>query len=94
MCHVSRVMCHMSRVICHILNVTCHMSHVNFFFLQSGEAYCWRVCFQRGLPRLVQEQSAKKKRFYIQKWYTTQFQTCVPIFPCSLVSQSQGGAKV
>ena len=33
----------MSRVTCHI-----------FFFLgQSGEAYWWRVCYQRGLPRLV-----------------------------------------
>ena len=32
------------------------MSHVTFFFLffgQSGEAYRWRVCYQRGLPRLV-----------------------------------------
>ena len=35
--------------------VTCHVSHVTFFlfFLQSGEAYRWRVCYQRGLPRLV-----------------------------------------
>ena len=24
------------------------------FFLQSGEAYWWRVFYQRGLPRLVQ----------------------------------------
>ena len=37
-------MCHMSRVTCHI-----------FFFGQSGEAYWWRVCYQRGLPRLVLE---------------------------------------
>ena len=29
--------------------VTCHMSHF-FFFGQSGEAYWWRVCYQRGLP--------------------------------------------
>ena len=27
-------------------HVTCHMS-------QSSEAYRWRVCYQRGLPRLV-----------------------------------------
>ena len=27
------------------------MSHI--FFLQSGGASCWRVCYQRGLPRLV-----------------------------------------
>ena len=26
-----------------------------FFFRQSGEAYPWRVCYQRGLPRLVFE---------------------------------------
>ena len=36
---------HMSR---HVSRVTCHM-----FFGQSGEAYWWRVCYQRGLPRLV-----------------------------------------
>ena len=39
--------------------VMCHVSHVTgnffflFFFLQSGEAYWWRVCYQRGLPLLV-----------------------------------------
>ena len=36
--------------------VTCHVSHVNFFniiFLLSGEPSRWRVCYQRGLPRLV-----------------------------------------
>ena len=34
--------CYMSRVTCNI-----------FFFFLSGEAYRWRVCYQRGLPRLV-----------------------------------------
>ena len=55
MCHVSRVTCHMSRVTCHMSHVMCHMSRVTFFFFfgQSGEAYLWRVCYQRGLPRLV-----------------------------------------
>ena len=24
-----------------------------FFFQQTGEVYRWRVCYQRGLPRLV-----------------------------------------
>ena len=57
----------MSRVTCHVSPVTCHMSHVNFFFYikktqkkipsekigQSGGASRWRVCYQRGLPRLV-----------------------------------------
>ena len=39
---------------CHMSHVTFHMSHVAFFFFgQSGEAYRWRVCYQRGLPRLV-----------------------------------------
>ena len=54
-CHVSCVMCHMSRVMCHMSQVTCHMSffYFYFFFGQSGEAYWWRVCYQRGLPRLV-----------------------------------------
>ena len=47
--HVSRVTCHMSRVTFHVSRVTCHI----FFFWQSGEGYRWRVCYQRGLPRLV-----------------------------------------
>ena len=50
------VTCHMSRVtMCQVSHVTCHMSRVmcHFFFSQSGEAYWWRVCYQRGLPRLV-----------------------------------------
>ena len=52
---MSHVTCHVSRVTCHMSRVTCHVSHVIFFifFLQSGEAYRWRVCYQRGLPRLV-----------------------------------------
>ena len=56
-CHnVSRITCHVSHVTCHMSHVTCHISHVTchiFFFWQSGEAYRWRVCYQRGLPRLV-----------------------------------------
>ena len=50
----------MSRVMCHVSRVTCHMSKkkLHFFFLrkkngQSGGASRWRVCYQRGLPRLV-----------------------------------------
>ena len=49
MCHMSHVTCHMSRVTCHVSCVTCHMSH----FFSSLEVYWWRVCYQRGLPRLV-----------------------------------------
>ena len=56
-------MCHVSHVTCHLSRVTCRMS---FFFLfsssfflilkkigQGGGASRWRVCYQRGLPRLV-----------------------------------------
>ena len=45
MCHMSHVTCHMSFVICHIF--------FPFFSGQFDEAYRWRVCYQRGLPRLV-----------------------------------------
>ena len=56
--NLSRVTGHdVSRVTCHVSHVTCHMSSVTFFFFlffgQSGEAYRLRVCYQRGLPRLV-----------------------------------------
>ena len=34
--------------------VRCQVSLFFFFFFgQGGEAYRWRVCYQRGLPRLV-----------------------------------------
>ena len=63
--YVSCVMCHVSCVTCHVSRVTCHMSKYIFFSLhfffflslkqikQSGGASRWRVCYQRGLPRLV-----------------------------------------
>ena len=47
-------MCHMSYVTCHMSRIMCHMSQ--FFFGgggQSGEAYRWRVCYQRVLSRLL-----------------------------------------
>ena len=47
-CHVSHVMCHMSHVACHV-----SIYLFIYFFGQKGGAYCWRVCYQRGLPRLV-----------------------------------------
>ena len=52
-CYMSHVMCHMSRVMCHLSRVNCHRSHFFLFFIQSCEAYRWRVGYQRGLPRLV-----------------------------------------
>ena len=54
---MSHVMCHVSHVTCHVSCVTCHNFFYLFFYFfifgQSGEAYRWRVCYQRGLPRLV-----------------------------------------
>ena len=63
--NMSYVTCHMSHVTCHMSRVTCHLSPVGIFFLIfrnfffviffgiSGGASWWRVCYQRGLPRLV-----------------------------------------
>ena len=55
--HVSHVRCHMSRVRRQVSPVRCHMSRVtifsSFFSCQSGGTSRWRVCYQRGLPRLV-----------------------------------------
>ena len=46
--------------------VTCHVSHFTIFFLfffgQSGEAFRSRVCYQRGLPRLVYRNVLKSPR--------------------------------
>ena len=64
MCHVSCGMCHMSHVTCHMSHVTGHVSLVtghlsqrkkrkNFYIKQSGGTSQLRVCYQRGLPRLV-----------------------------------------
>ena len=63
-CHVSHVTCHMSHVTCHFLFYIIFFLIfffiyffiyflILFFFGQSGEAYRWRVSYQRGLPRLV-----------------------------------------
>ena len=50
--NMSHVMCHILSVTCHMSHVICHVSHVTFF-LTSGEAYWWIVCYQQGLSRLV-----------------------------------------
>ena len=50
---MSHVMCHVSHVTRHMSLVTCHVTHVTFFLLQNGGASWCRVCYQRGLPRLV-----------------------------------------
>ena len=57
---MSRVTCHVSRVTCQVSGVRWQVSFVRwcvlfclFLILQSGGASRWRVCYQRGLPRLV-----------------------------------------
>ena len=58
MCHVSRITHQMSHFTCHLSYITSQVSHVThffflFFLLESGGVSFWRVCYQRGLPRLV-----------------------------------------
>ena len=50
-CHVSGVTCHVLHVIIHVSPVTCQIQCQKK--LQSGEASQLRVCYQRGIPRLV-----------------------------------------
>ena len=64
-CHVPHVTCHVSHVTCqeicflhfNILFLFYFFSSSSFFYVkkirQSGGASRWRVCYQRGLPRLV-----------------------------------------
>ena len=46
-------MCHVSYVRCQLSGVRCNFFYIYFFFLQNGGACRGRVCYQRGLPRLV-----------------------------------------
>ena len=56
---------------CHVLCVTCRIFFYYFFFIniclkrigQRGEAGRWRVCYQRGLPRLVSSQETVSEQF-------------------------------
>ena len=95
MCHVSRVTCHVSRVTCHVSHVTCHMSCVTkkvFFFVEkngkSGEASRSRVCYQRGLPRLVSkvmdiESNLAKKSAFCKGVQSYHKESLLPIgLPC------------
>ena len=66
-CHLSRVTCHLSHVTCHLSHVK--KKKITFFLFKKiyisiytltkigkiGGASWWRVCYQRGLPRLVYE---------------------------------------
>ena len=54
--HMSHVTCHISRVTCQVSDGSCQVSGVRCpvsFFWQLGGASRLRVCYQRGLPRLV-----------------------------------------
>ena len=49
-------LCHISAVTCQVSGVTFQVSGVkiiNIFLRQNGGASCWWVCYQWGLPRLV-----------------------------------------
>ena len=55
-------MCHISHVICHVSRVTCNIFIFILFFGVSGGACQWRVCCQRGLPRLVFHLKASRRK--------------------------------
>ena len=49
--------------------IMCHVSRVFLcVFLQSGGASRWRVCYQRGLPRLVSETSGLITMPLLETW--------------------------
>ena len=56
-CHVSGVISQVSGVRCQLSCVRCHVSRVRYiyiyFFCTKWCGQLWRVCYQRGLPRLV-----------------------------------------
>ena len=67
MCHMSRATCHTSRVRCQVSQVNCNFFSSSFFFLsflQSCGASWRRVCYQRGLPRLVINGLVRLKEFF------------------------------
>ena len=54
-------MCQASPVMCNVLPVTCQNIYIFQIYIlkkfgQSFGASRWRVCYQRGLPRLVSEE--------------------------------------
>ena len=53
--NVSCVLCHMPHVNCHVLHITKKCIYI-FFLSFSGQrigGIWWRVCYYRGLPRIV-----------------------------------------
>ena len=103
-CHLSHIMCLVSRVTCHVSCGTCHMWHVFFLYIiflcvcvQSGQCVQWRVCYQRGLLRLVSWESAidctsiwPYGHTAIQPYSHTAIQ---PYMECSLVRLGDIGYK-
>ena len=68
MCHMPFITYRMSRVACQVSRVTCHIPNIYkyiHFFLQVGGCTWLRVCFQRGLPRLVHTKKCRKWRYYL-----------------------------
>ena len=59
--------CQLSYITCHVSCFTFHMSRVtcDIFYGQSGEAILWRVCYQRGQPRLVFNLSGQHSWLYL-----------------------------
>ena len=82
MCHVSHVACHMSHVTCHMSHVKCHMYKKKKY----GGAWRSRVCYQRGLPRLVFNAMAPN-RLELIRWLF------IGISPCLRISQVQQDFK-
>ena len=80
---MSGVTCHMSCVTCQVSGVMCHVSHVIFFlssfFGKSGGASWWRVCSQRGLPRLVfiEFYGLRREEIFNKYHFVLSAQSCV-----------------
>ena len=99
MCHVSHVTCHVSHVTCPkkignifvIKKINKQINKKNRSqnkIWQSGGASQWRVCYQRGIPRLV---LIMIKIFFLNIFFSTQFQqkkshtnTSVSFFICCI----------
>ena len=64
-CIVSCVRCKMSCVPCLVWRIRCHVYFFLLHLFQSSGANQWRVCYQRGLLRLVPKgRSAKQTKTY------------------------------
>ena len=76
--------CHMSCVTCHVSRVTCQNFFLHFLYVKenglSGGASRWRVCYQRGLPRLVYIVSSLSD--HLDQASNLKFVKLVPPFSC------------